>query len=289
NDGTILSYTYDALGRKRFLKSSDGTIDYSFRYDKNDNLILAKDKINRTAIQRGYDFHNQLISERFPTGHTLSYAYDPLGNLKLITLPDQTQIFYKYLGDRLLAIKRKGSLAYTHAYQEYDQSSNPTHISLPANAGTLSIQYDLLNRPLNMKSSSWEETLEYGAKLLDKRILRDTFGKIVSTYTYDAKEQLLTEKGVAEHSFEYDWQGNPIKYDGHSRKFNACNALIKANKLSYQYDINGNRLSDEVNTYKYDALDRLIEVKTPEGNFKYVYDALNRRISRTHRDKTTFF
>lgn len=289
NDGIILSYTYDALGRKRTLKSSNGMLYYSYRYDNNGNLKIAKDKINRTAIHRTYNAYDQLKSDTLPSESTLTYAYDYLGNVRQITLPDQTKIRYKRKGDRLLEIQREGPLAYSFNYTKYDPSSNPTRMRLPAKAGKLRIDYDLINRPINISSPQWEETLKYDAQLLDNCTLHDTFGKTVSSYTYDAREQLLTENGVAEHQLEYDWQGNIEQYNGHAREFNARNALVNHRKKTYTYDLNGNRTSDGVNTYHYDALDRLIKVETPSGIYNYTYDALGRRVSSTYKKKTTYF
>ncbi len=99
----------------------------------------------------------------------------------------------------------------------------------------------------------------------------------------------MTEDGVAKHTFEYDWQGNPVTYNGHVRKFSKCNSLLKTKGQHYSYDLNGNRTSDSTNSYAYDALDRLIEVKTPSGIYRYTYDALGRRSSKTHAGKTTYF
>ena len=289
NDGITLHYTYDSLGRKTSLKSSDKTLSYRYKYDKNDNLLSAKDKINGTAVRRSYDEHGELISDTLPYGHTLSYAYDLLGNVKQIILPDESEILYSREGGRLHSIRRRGALSYTHTYSQYDSAANPTQILLPAEAGTLKIDYDLLNRPRRIKAPQWQENLEYEAHLLKQRTLRDDFGKTISSYAYDAKEQLLSEDGAATHTLEYDWRGNPIAYDGHSRKFNACNALVRDQEHRYSYDRNGNRTGDGVNTYRYDALDRLIEAKTPTGTYRYVYDALGRRVARTHGKKSTYF
>lgn len=289
NDGIVLSYTYDALGRKRTLKSSDGALSYSYRYDNNDNLVRAQDEINGTAVHRTYTFHDELNRETLPAGHTLAYSYDYLGKIRRITLPDGTKIRYEREGDRLVEIQREGPLSYSFGYTKYDQMSNPTQMRLPAQAGNLKMDYDLLNRPTSIRSSHWKETLEYEKQLLESCTLHDAFGKTVSTYTYDAREQLLSEKGAFQNQFGFDWQGNIKEQNGHSREFTARNALVKERKHSYSYDLNGNRTSDGVNTYTYDSLDRLIEARTPSGIYKYTYDSLGRRIASTHKQETTHF
>ncbi len=156
-------------------------------------------------------------------------------------------------------------------------------------SGELHFDYDGLHRVTGIKSSQWHETQKYHAHLLKERTTQDDFGKTASTYTYDARNQMLTEDGGAKHTFEYDWQGNPVTYNGHARKFSKTNSLKKAKGQRYSYNLNGNRTSDSTNSYEYDALDRLIEVKTPSGIYCYTYDALGRRTSKTHAGKTTFF
>lgn len=205
------------------------------------------------------------------------------------TLPDKTAIRYLREGDRLKEIRRDGPLPYSFEPVKYDQQSNPTQMRLPVQARMLYVDYDLLNRPLNIASSEWNESLTYDKQLLGQCTLQDAFGEAVSSYTYDAKEQLLTETGVAENAFKLDRQGNIKEHNGHARKFNACNALLKEAKHSYSYDLNGNRTSDGVNTYTYDPLDRLVRVKTPTDVYHYVYDGLDRRVAKIHDKETTHF
>ncbi|MGZ3732547.1 MAG: RHS repeat domain-containing protein, partial [Parachlamydiaceae bacterium] len=287
NDGTTLHYTYDPLGRLIQLKSSDGTVFYKYRYDKNDQLLTARDKVNKTSFTRQYDIYDQMIEEAFPHGNVMRYSYDLIGRTKQLILPDQTSISYHYKGHTLASINRKGALSYQHNYTAYDSSCNPTRMQLAGQAGLLSIDYDLLNRPIKMNVRDWKETLEYHAHLLKKRMTHDSFGEADSTYTYDACDQLLSEKGNAEHTFKYDWQGNPIAHNGNKRQFDSFNALMKDGSRQYTYDQNGNRTCDGVNTYRYDALNRLIEVKTPKTAVRYIYDALDRRIAKIEGKKKT--
>lgn len=160
---------------------------------------------------------------------------------------------------------------------------------LPAGAGNFEIEYDKLRRPVKFSSPQWKKKLTYDARLLVDRTLRDDIGETHSSYTYDARNQLLTETGVAKNTFAFDLQGNIEQHNGRSRRFNACNALVKEQDKSYRYDLNGNRISDGINTYAYDPLDRLIQATTPSGIYHYAYDTLGRRISREHNGEKTYF
>lgn len=288
-DDVILHYTYDPLGRRISLKSSDGTLAYSYRYDKNDNLLVAGDEIQNTRVLRTYDIHNQMISETLPYGHSIGYSYDLLGNISCITLPDQSQICYEREGEVLKQIRRIGKLDYTHSYLEFDEALNPTKVRLAKQAGEIAVDYDLLNRPTEICSDRWQEKLTYKAHLLEKRSVRDQIDETASNYLYDARDQIISEDGTANHQFEYDWQGNPICYDAKQRTFNARNALVHDGQNEYEYDDNGNRIADGTNLYFYDALDRLCEVEKPERSYQYVYDGLGRRVARFDEGKITYY
>lgn len=62
NDGTVITFTYDALERKSSLHSSDGALYYTYDYDLNDNLIAAEDLVYQIALHRSYDLYGQLLS-----------------------------------------------------------------------------------------------------------------------------------------------------------------------------------------------------------------------------------
>ncbi len=182
HDGISLKYKYDALGRKISLESSDKKIFYTYEYDKNDNLLFAKDEISGTSISSEYDRHNQLSNETLPFDHKLTYKYDVLGHIENVILPDETNIEYVYEGETLRSINRLGALSYSHKYTSYGPSTNPTYMTLPGQAGELQFDYDRLHRVTGIKSSQWHETQKYHAHLLKERTTQDDFGKTVSTY-----------------------------------------------------------------------------------------------------------
>jgi hypothetical protein len=64
--------------------------------------------------------------------------------------------------------------------------------------------------------------------------------------------------------------------------FNAANQMTSANGTPLTYDGNGNLTSDGTNTYTWDARNHLSAISgAAPGSFAYIYDALNRRVSKT--------
>lgn len=284
-DGVILSYTYDGLGRISSIRSSDRTISYALAYDNNDNLLEAIDEIHQGSIQRTYNAYNQLCSETFPNNQTLNYSYDKAGRLIQLTLPDGSIIKSDFEGLLPQSIQRAD---YKHKYLAFDCNLNPTQVEL-ADHTLMNISYDLLDRPIHITSPHFEEKLTFTQNLLSEKKLKDNTGELTSHFTYNARDELLTEDGVVDHTFNYDWVGNPISVDGCDRQFNARNAIIKDSQANYIYDINGNRLSNGTCHYRYDALDRLIEVNVNGTTYHYSYDATGRRIRREFNNHVEHF
>ncbi len=125
--------------------------------------------------------------------------------------------------------------------------------------------------------------------LFGREILKsNSLNEIIHT-AYHRKGEALRKEVTDPRGVKTVTTFNSLRYDGHSRKFNACNALLKQRKHRYSYDLNGNRISDGLNKYKYDALDRLIEVTTSSSKYRYVYDALNRRVARLNDNQVEYY
>ena len=62
--------------------------------------------------------------------------------------------------------------------------------------------------------------------------------------------------------------------------YNDLNQLLSDGTKEYAYDLLGNLSKHDDVEYRYDALGRLIEVEKPHEVTKYIYDAMNRRLSK---------
>jgi RHS repeat-associated protein len=97
--------------------------------------------------------------------------------------------------------------------------------------------------------------------------------------------------------FEYrmpDAVGNLFKTQSRTdRKYGPAGQLLEADGTHFEYDIEGNlirKTESNGNLWRYDwnAAGFLAHVLRPDGTFvSFTYDALGRRLSKTHLDKTT--
>lgn len=292
NDGTILTHTYDALGRLQSHQSSDGKIDYFYEYDLNSNPIRVNDHINGTSTVREYDQNGFMIREELGNGAVIRYGCDYIGRINNMILPDNTKIAYEYKGSQLKAINRLSStdqVDYIHQYQSYDHSGNLTKAILAKRAGTLNFDYDILGRVTNIAAdtSCWNEQIKSYDSVGNIReiLLQDNLGEASSCYTYDDLYQITSETGSAVHSYSYDSYYNRRSKNGKKHHYNQLHQLIDDGVFLYSYDRNGNieqkKSEESTSDYVYDALDRLIAFTKDRQKTTYVYDENNRRLSKT--------
>jgi RHS repeat-associated protein len=222
-DATTTSTTYDALGRVTAETDQTGVM-IQFEYDALGRLAAVVDALAQRT-EYGYDEAGNLVSQQDAGGHVTRYEYDGLGRRIATELP---------LG------QRSGTT--------YDAVGN-VHTQTDFNGDTINYEYDLNNRLLTRRypdATSVEFTYTPTGR---RETVTDARG--VSSYTYDARDRLLSRT---------DYAGTP-----------------DARSISYTYDAAGNRTSLTVpsgtTTYTYDALNRLETVTDPDsGLTRYQYN-----------------
>jgi len=123
-------YLYDLAGRLQEVKKNGGTV-ATYAYDSNGNRLSRTDSfgpINGTYDAQDrqltygnlaftYTTNGELLTKTI-SGQTTNYAYDVLGNLKSVTLPDSTLIEYVVDGqNRRIGKKVNGTLSQGFLYQ----------------------------------------------------------------------------------------------------------------------------------------------------------------------------
>lgn len=280
-DGTILYYSYDSKGRLARLWSSDRTVDYSYSYNRNDQIVLVKDNFLNSTTRRDYD-GERLLSETLGNGLTLTFDYDNLNRRTTTTLPDKSTIEYRFDAVHLREICRAN---YSHINKSYDIHGNVTECSLPLSAGTLKFEYDHANRKRKMIHPAYTETIPQNGYDKAGNLLSYCI-KDVGTYSfaYDDLYQLVTEDGVEKHHYSYDSLNNRLRKDDEIATVNSLNQIKKFGNSRLVYDLNGNLIKMDNVTFAYDALNRLIEVQTPDNRYRYTYDFENRRLTKNDED-----
>ena len=288
-DGVILTHGYDALGHLQSLISSDGTIDYHYGYDLNDNLERAENRVNQTVTKRAYDAHNRHIHETQATGQEVAYVYDALDRLQEISFGDR-RITYAYDPASLRSASYYRSNELKGEYrQTTDWRGKVLSCEGPHN---LSIAYsrDAIGRCTVIETSAYQQGAIYDAVgNLSHLSVQDPIGVYQADYFYDSLDQLLEETGPFANQYHFDSLNNRRAKNGCEQTISALNQVVSASLDHYTHDLNGRRTGKGDDSYVYDALGRLIKCKRASGSVHYQYDPFGRLVEQvSERNKTEY-
>jgi RHS repeat-associated protein len=273
SDGTWETYVYTATGQRDTVTDSRGVT--SYQYDLRDRLTRRTDP-DGTSISYTYDEAGNRISVTIPTG-TTNYTYDALNRLSTVTDPDGGVTTYTYdaVGNRVSVTYPNGTVAeYT-----YDALNRLTNLVNRKSGGEIISSYAYTlgsagNRIQVVENTGRTVDYTYDAtyKLTQESINDPVSGLRVISYTYDPVGNRLTktDNGVVTN----------YTYDANDR-------LLTENGTTYTYDDNGNTLTKvsatENVSYSYDFQNRLIQVTDAVGGsvVGYVYDVDGIRVQKT--------
>jgi len=291
--GHTTTYTYDANGRLTAMTAPDGG-SQSSTYDAAGNVTRSTSAIGGITTYT-YDDVNRVASMVDPRGnapganpadYTVSYGYDPAGNLTRVTdqlgkattfaydsnsrITSRTDanghaVTYKYLDDdtRQSVVGPDGNTQLATVYS-YDNLGNV--ISRTDALGNIRYTYDKLNRVIDVKDPQNRDTL----------------------YTFDAEGNLT--QTVAPGDTEVGTRTIAYGYDILNRR-TSMNQAAGALVYTYGYDAKDQltSLADPagIRTQGYDDAGRLISVSRDNKTFTYGYDGNGNVRSRTWPDGTT--
>ena len=158
----------------------------------------------------------------------------------------------------------KGEVTETHAENGKLKSSPTTQLVsriLLSDGRTLSYEYDAEERITKVVDSA-NGTTEYTYDALGQLLTERHNGQVVNSMTYDAYGNILSKNGVAYvygnatwkdlltsvngQLIEYDAQGNPTNYLGHTLTWEKGRQLKSFDGNTYTYNANGIRTSKTV-------------------------------------------
>lgn len=290
-DQVVLEHAYDALGRLDKLQASDGTVLYTYSYDRNNNPRMIVDGVSQLVTKRKYDAWNRVIEDGIKNVYKTKMSYDAVGRVSELMLADGSSVQYGYSDTYLRTIQRyspEGTLVYEHAYTKFDRKNRPTASTLIKDLGSLELVWDKKGRNVSSKSEYYTHTI--AAKDFDpvgnlkRYAFTDPQGSAFVKTKYDDLYQVSAESGISEHEYAHDSVHNRRIKDSAVHTVDTQNRLLDDGKSQFIYDKNGNmieqRCGDSSTYYSYDALDRLVQVRCGEKITRYVYDSFNRRIAR---------
>jgi len=279
--GIVTSWSYDSMNR--MTSEGSGTLRYEFDYDAGGRRTAMRTKIGSTTTETtsyDYDQRDLLVSKDDPTGYTLAYGYDAVGNRTNFTVGSVLTQSYSFDSrNRVTTITGNGeSTSFT-----YDDVSRRTAATWP-NGTTATYQYDNANQLTNLVHEGSADTIESFA------------------YTYDLagnRTTMTTLEGVNSYGYNSNNWLVAVDYpDGRTQNFfcdkagNRTNLLdissTATNVVDYAYNVANRLTNDSAWAYLYDGAGRLTNQVTGAVSRAYAYDFRSQMTSLTDTNNATF-
>lgn len=311
NDGSFLTYQYDALGRPVWVGNSAKARAYGYDWCANGKGKLCNADHGNGTRHYGYTKEGQLFQtrDRTPTSDEwVSYSYDNMGRMAGMSYPSGVSVGYGYSQSRLTVMQATvngvtQNVATGMQYHSFGQLAKLTY----GNGVIKERSYDLDGRLTVTHDHGWVgHTQHYNQN--DEITAIDNWSR--ATYSqqfgYDALSRLTSIGSPSgNQSLTYDANGNrtrliwaadmPYVVDTNSNR-------LLSEHISYAYDSRGNRASQSLSgstaVYQYDSFNRLSSVSRnvastysspgnwaattyPAGVTSYAFNALGQRVSKS--------
>ena len=272
------NYIYD---ESRLVRASENTITL------NGEMVTGRTVVN--TVRYKYNSDGQMTSKVItPVGGTpFTYYYSNSDNGtsvqftvggRTVTSHSKTDSFGRKTFDELQLgtgfVTRQftyhaGQVTDEHRDNEKLKSTATTQLVsqiVLSDGRTLSYEYDAEER-ITKVVDSFEGITEYTYDALGQLLTEAVNGEVVNLMEYDNYGNILSKNGVAysycdcawkdmltavgDDAIEYDAQGNPVKYFGHTLSWEKGRQLKSFDNITYTYNANGIRTSKTVNGVKH--------------------------------------
>jgi RHS repeat-associated protein len=259
------SFSYDAMGRMTTVQSCEPS-------------LCGNGSAGRPGRSVSYDLAGNVTSSSDGVSGTISYTRSPAGEVTSITNQTYTGIYNPANLVSNVVNGPSGPFSYSLGN---GLSVNKTYDSLGRITGSFLCQGSTSVSCGGGYQVYGFTTYQTGVRLNNSC---DTAVSQCLSYGYDEFNRLTTQSGPTSLSFAYDRWGNRTSQTvtqgsapSPSYSFNTSNNQISS-PTGFAYDAAGNLINDTVHTYIYDAEGNVLGVDGWAD--KYVYDALNRRVSQ---------
>jgi YD repeat-containing protein len=212
-DGESVDYTYDPVGNLLTKQDSGGTV--SYRYDANDQVIGVTDRLGGTYTI-GYDQDGNEVSIHYPDNVTESSSYNSTGQLTQIAATNSSQ-------------QTLTSFSYSYTNPSTSRPTSLPYSVTDAQGNTTSFSYDVTNQMTQaIKRASGGTTLASYAFGYDAggNLTSKTVGGILTTFSYNAADELTSASGGLNMAYTYDGNGDRTgSSDGTSISINAAEQI----------------------------------------------------------------
>ncbi len=289
------SYFYDEAfgsgkGQRTSMRTSSNGVQQTYNkwtYNPHGEVSQEQQDLDGIAYvaNRTYLANGLLKTLQYPTGETLTYAYNDAGQQKSITSSYGNTYLTTATYDALGQTLTQGFGNAVTATSTYESLSKrlSSIVAVGANGPSNPIfhrayRYDLTGNVQNITNAQTSETLRYGYDHRDRLTAAcavtnaesatclggSTFNQ---SYAYDKIGNLTSKAGVA-----YTYPAN-----GSARP----HAVSTVGGAAYTYDTNGNLLTGGGRTYTWNAENQPTQITSGGSTETYLYDGDNTRVKKT--------
>jgi len=251
-DGSVLTFTYDALNRQTQKAVPGGATTVNYAYDLLGRQTSALYASTGQGVTETYDALSRRTSET-TNGLALAYRYDLNGNITKITWPDGFFATYAYDNLNRMTTVQDSSGGLTGAYVTYS--------------------YDTLGRRIGIaRGNSTSTTFGYdGAdRLTSLAQAIPGAGGVTFSATYSPASQILT-RATTNALYTFHPGAAALAYTT-----NGLNQYAIVGAASFTYDAKGNLTSDGTRAFTYDVENRLLSETGGPTAVTLTYDPLGR-------------
>ncbi|MDD6072554.1 MAG: hypothetical protein PUC12_17350, partial [Clostridiales bacterium] len=290
-NGQKITYTYDRYGRTSeiaVLQDDETQTSSKYEYDNMDRLtrVIAH---NGTATVYTYDANGNRETAAFANGQVLTYSYDELNRLLLQKVVDKNGTIiaqYAYTlgkGGERTKVTETGACGNVETAYDYDKAGRLTKEVIEKDDVITTYLYE------------YDATGNRTAKTVDGEKTR---------YTYNSRNQLVTETGSETIAYSYDDNGNLLRKSGSGTlaeyTYDVYNRLIQytagSTTETYTYDAEGVRRSKTNSggavyfvSDTTGSLSQTLAETDADGNLAAAYTRADTLISQTRGDKTSYY
>ena len=242
-DGSVFSYSYDALGRMTFENAPGSDPDHTYTYDNFGQLRSVTD--GATTLSYAYDALGRMTGETHSVLGAVGYAYDAAGRMTRLSYPGSFFVDYGYdATGAMTSVEENGttSLA-TYAYDDLGRRSSLTM----GNGAVTSYGYDGASR------------LTSYAHNLAGTVHDQTWG-----FSYNPAGQVIEETST---NALYDWPAPGADFTD-AYVDNGLNQYTSVAGGSVAHDNLANTTSADGSSYSFDKRSRLTSA-SPGGTLDY--------------------
>ncbi|MFD9398220.1 RHS repeat-associated core domain-containing protein [Streptomyces sp. NPDC060011] len=287
SDGTpSATYTYDAAGR--IATVADGTGTRTLTYDAENRPLTVTSPGATNPFKYTYNGDGTVKTRTYPDGYAISYVYDTDGRIKTQTTGGKTITYGWDPAGNLTSAQLPTTTALTES-RTYDRAGNLASVS--EGTGARQITRDPNGR---VTADQFKDATTTG---LASRYGYDSTGRLTQACT-DTVATTSCLDGTSGTTYGYDKVGNlATSKTGTTtvtNTFDAADQLTKrvsgTTTTIPTYDADGNLTKDAAGTYSYDAASRIKSATVGANSFTFGYDADGNRVTSNKNgtlDRTT--